>query len=105
MGRSPCRRACNVRAARGALLGRDAAPREGTLPADSAAEVRPAPRWRRLLADITPLQTSPAYRRVWFGQVLSGIGTQMTAVALAIQVYNLTQSAFAVGLIGMAQLG
>ena len=61
-------------------------------------------RWRHLVADLTPLHTSAPYRRIWIGQLVSSIGTQMTAVALPIQVYALTRSAFAVGLIGMAQL-
>src|SRR5947209_2457383 len=60
--------------------------------------------WRRLLVDITPLRGSPAYRRTWVGQLVSFLGTQMTMVALPVQVYQLTQSAFAVGLIGAVEL-
>lgn len=62
------------------------------------------PLWRRLLVDITPLRESPAYRRTWIGQLVSFLGTQMTMVALPVQVYQLTHSAFAVGLIGAVQL-
>jgi MFS family permease len=59
-------------------------------------------RRRRLLADITPLRESPEFRRLWISQACSAIGTQMTAVALAVQVYELTRSSFAVGALGLA---
>lgn len=59
-----------------------------------------APR-RRLLADTRPLKASPEYRRLWAGQSLSAIGSQMTAVALPFQVYDLTHSTLAVGALGL----
>lgn len=55
---------------------------------------------RVVVADLTPLRISPAYRRLWFGLGVNNIGTQMTAVALAVQVYRLTGSSLAVGLLG-----
>lgn len=58
----------------------------------------------RLLADITPLRVSTDYRRLWFALSISNIGQQMTAVAVGIQVYSITQSSFAVGLVGLFQL-
>jgi hypothetical protein len=64
----------------------------------------PPPFWRRLLVDITPLRESSAYRRAWTGQLVSFVGTQMTMVALPVQVYQLTGSAFAVGLLGAVEL-
>ncbi|MEV6164307.1 MFS transporter [Streptomyces sp. NPDC052052] len=54
----------------------------------------------RILADLTPLRTSPDYRRLWFGNMVSWIGQGMTALAVSLQVYDITQSAFSVGLIG-----
>ena len=57
---------------------------------------------RRLLADITPLRESAEYRRLWVGGTLAGIGSQITTVAVAVQVYDLTHSSFAVGAIGLA---
>ena len=60
--------------------------------------------WRRLLVDISPLRESPRYRRIWIGQALSFLGTQMTAVALPVQIYRMTGSAFAVGLVGLVTL-
>ncbi|MEV5203631.1 MFS transporter [Streptomyces sp. NPDC053720] len=59
----------------------------------------PAPR-TRILADLTPLRTSPDYRRLWFGNTVSWVGQGMTALAVSLQVYDITGSAFSVGLIG-----
>jgi MFS family permease len=59
---------------------------------------------RRLLADLTPLRTSPAFRRLWAGTTLSSIGAAMTAFAVMLQVYDLTGSSLAVGAIGVAQM-
>jgi Transmembrane secretion effector len=56
---------------------------------------------RRLLADATPLRRSPAFRRMWVGQLLSGTGSQMTVFAVALQVYRTTSSSAAVGGIGL----
>jgi MFS family permease len=58
-----------------------------------------------LLTDIRPLQASPAYRRLFLGNAVSQLGQQMTNVAVAIQVYALTQSSFYVGLVGLFGLG
>jgi MFS family permease len=56
---------------------------------------------RALLTDVTPLQESADYRRLWFGGTVSQLGQQMTAVAVAIQVYGVTRSSFSVGLVGL----
>lgn len=56
---------------------------------------------KRLLADTRPLQESPEYRRLWLGSALSGLGNQMTAVAVPVQVYSLTHSSLAVGSLGL----
>ncbi|SEE99654.1 Transmembrane secretion effector [Arthrobacter alpinus] len=58
----------------------------------------------RLLADITPLKESPAFRRLWFGNGLSSIGTQLTVVAVSLEVYELTGSTLSVGMLGLAAL-
>ena len=59
------------------------------------------PWYQRLLADTRPLQESPDYRRLWIGQSLSSLGSRMTAVAVPVQVYTLTHSSLAVGMIGL----
>ncbi len=56
---------------------------------------------RELALDLTPLRTSADYRRLWIGDAVSVIGTQMTAVAVPVQVYDITGSSFAVGLVGL----
>jgi MFS family permease len=56
---------------------------------------------RGLLTDVAPLRASADYRRLWFGLTVSQLGQQMTTVALAIQVYAITRSSFAVGVVGI----
>ncbi|WP_298254122.1 MFS transporter [uncultured Arthrobacter sp.] len=58
----------------------------------------------RLLADITPLRESPAFRRLYLGTALSAIGTQLTIVAVSLQIYALTQSTLSVGLLSLFAL-
>jgi MFS family permease len=58
----------------------------------------------RLLTDVRPLRASADYRRLWIGTTVSQLGQQMTAVTIAIQVYALTHSTFAVGLVGLFSL-
>jgi MFS family permease len=55
----------------------------------------------KLLLDPAPLRESADFRRLWIGQALSGIGGQMTVFAVALQVYLLTGSTVAVGVIGL----
>ena len=51
-----------------------------------------------------PLRSSPAFRRLWFGTGISAIGSQITTVAIPIQVYHETGSTVLVGLLGIAAL-
>src|SRR5436309_12697033 len=62
-------------------------------------------RTTRVLADLTPLRESRDYRFLFSGQVASYIGRQFTVVAVPIQVYGITHSSLAVGLVGLASLG
>lgn len=59
---------------------------------------------RRIFADLTPLRTSPDYRRLWIGGTVSWLGQAMTALAISLQVYELTRSSFSVGLVGLFTL-
>ena len=63
-------------------------------------------RWRvaRFVVDITPLRKYRHFRRLWAGQMVSGLGSQLTLVAVSFQAYGLTHSTLVVGLIGLAQL-
>lgn len=59
---------------------------------------------RTLLADTAPLKESLDFRRLWFGQLLSILGNQLTLTAVSLQVYDLTHSSFHVGLLGLVAL-
>jgi len=50
----------------------------------------------RVVVDISPLRDFPAYRRLWLGQSVNIIGSQVTRVALPYQVYVLTHSTLAI---------
>jgi MFS family permease len=52
--------------------------------------------------DLTPLRTRP-YRRLWFGQTASGLGSQLTVVAVLYQVWDATGNPVWTGAVGMAQ--
>lgn len=57
-----------------------------------------------LLLDLTPLRASPAYRRLYAGFTLSNVGSQLAVVAVGLQVYDLTRSTAAVGVVGLCAL-
>ena len=52
------------------------------------------------LIDLSPLRESAAFRKLWAGNAISGIGGQMTIVAVGLHIYQLTQSTLAVSLVG-----
>jgi hypothetical protein len=55
---------------------------------------------RRRFVDTTPLRVSPAFARLWVGGAISGVGAQLTVVAVGLQVYDITRSTLAVSLVG-----
>ncbi|MFD9893000.1 MFS transporter [Amycolatopsis sp. NPDC059027] len=57
----------------------------------------------RIVVDIRPLKI-PAFRRLWSSTVVTAIGTQLTAVAVPKQVFDLTGSSGYVGLTGAVAL-
>jgi MFS family permease len=57
-----------------------------------------------LFADVSPLRHSRDFRRLWSGQTISAMGSQLTLVALAYQTFHLTHSTFMVGLLGFVGL-
>ncbi len=63
-------------------------------------------RWQvaRFVVDISPLRKYRHFRRLWAGQMVSGLGSQLTLVAVSFQAYSLTHSTLVVGLIGLVQL-
>lgn len=56
------------------------------------------------MADITPLRESPAFRRLWLGSAVSALGSQLTLVAVSLEVYRLTQDSLYVGLLSLFAL-
>lgn len=69
-----------------------------------ARSVRAAALLRRVAADVTPLRDNRAFRWLYVGQAVSVAGTQVTQVAVPLQVYAITRSSLAVGLVGLAAL-
>lgn len=57
-----------------------------------------------LLVDLSPLRRSPQFRLLTVGRLVSLAGSQFTVVAAPVQVFSLTGSTLAVGLLGLAQL-
>jgi hypothetical protein len=58
----------------------------------------------RLFLDTAPFRLDRDYRWLWSGQVISGMGNQITRVALPFQVYVLTGSTLAIGALTLFQL-
>src|SRR5215471_1171491 len=62
---------------------------------------------RRILGamamDLTPLRVSRDYRLLYTGQFVSAFGSAISYVVLPWQVYQLTKSTFAVGMLGVAE--
>src|SRR5437867_851915 len=71
----------------------DPPPRPGTLT-----------RARAHLMDLTPLRVSRDFRRLFLGRSISDFGDEIVAVVVPFQVYQLTHSTLAVGLLGLCQL-
>lgn len=57
-----------------------------------------------LLLDVTPLRRSAAFRRLLFGLGVSNLGTQLTVVAVGLQVFAITGSTLSVGVLGICAL-
>jgi MFS family permease len=59
--------------------------------------------WRALVIDLTPLRVSRDFRLLFAGQSVTLFGSMMTFVALPMQMFQLTQSSFAVGMLSVAE--
>ena len=78
----------------------DPATTETAVPAGTA---RKRGWFRSFAMDVRPLRTAP-YRRLWLSTAVTAVGSQLTAVAVPKQVYDLTGSSAYVGLSGAAAL-
>jgi len=63
----------------------------------TATSAPPQSRFRRVAVDTRPLRHAP-YRRLWTSSVVTAMGSQMTAVAVPFQIYQLTHSSGWVGI-------
>ncbi|GAA5027547.1 MFS transporter [Actinopolymorpha pittospori] len=80
-------------------------------PREAGAAVPPATptgrraRWniRRFVVDTRPLSILP-YRRLWTSTIITSVGSQLTAVAVPKQIYDITGSSAYVGLSGAVAL-
>ncbi|WP_157516361.1 MFS transporter, partial [Oerskovia enterophila] len=54
------------------------------------------------VVDLRPLRTSAAYRDLWAGSAVGGLGFQVATVAVLLQVWELTHSPVWTGAIGLA---
>lgn len=66
------------------------------------------PSWRgyvaRIAVDVSPLRDYPLYRRLWIGQAVMFLGSEMALVALPFQLFALTHSTLALGLFSLTSL-
>ncbi|WP_217131835.1 MFS transporter [Leucobacter chinensis] len=63
------------------------------------------PKKSRLFVDLAPFTASPAFTRLYIGNSVSLIGSQMTIVAVGMHVYDLTGSTLAVSMVALWALG
>ncbi|MFN2589336.1 MAG: MFS transporter [Actinomycetota bacterium] len=82
-------------------------PDELPLPPPTPPEITPPSliaRAGRLVIDLGPLRASRQFRLLWSGEFSANIGAHITDVAVAYQVFQITRSPLAVGLLGLCQL-
>ncbi|MFG2942250.1 MFS transporter [Streptomyces sp. NPDC048282] len=75
----------------------------GTADPDDTAAAPPRRGWRRWAMDTRPLAV-PAYRRLWSSTIVTSVGSQLTAVAVPKQIYDITGSSAWVGAASLAGL-
>jgi MFS family permease len=71
--------------------------------AEPETALPPRQGWRRWAMDTRPLRI-PAYRRLWSSTTVTAVGSQLTAVAVPKQIYDITGSSAWVGAASMAGL-
>ena len=59
---------------------------------------------RRIMIDLDPVRESRDFRLLFSGQLVGMLGSQITVVAVAFQVYQLTHSSLQVGAVSLVQL-
>jgi MFS family permease len=79
------------------------APAPPETPPDREADGLPTG-WRAIAPDLRPLRRHRDYRLLTVGQSVSFFGSMVTYVAVPYQVYEITGSSLAVGLVGVVQM-
>jgi MFS family permease len=59
---------------------------------------------RSLLVDLEPVKRDREFRLLWLGQMVNGLGRQVTVVALPFELWQLTHSSLSIGLLALVQL-
>ncbi|WP_022881775.1 MFS transporter [Gryllotalpicola ginsengisoli] len=59
---------------------------------------------RSVFVDTAPLRESPLFARLWIGNAIAGIGSQITIVAVGLQIYDITRSTLAVSFVALFAL-
>ncbi|MFF7475286.1 MFS transporter [Streptomyces sp. NPDC008092] len=70
---------------------------------DDTTAAPPRSGWRRWAMDTRPLRI-PAYRRLWTSTIVTSVGSQLTAVAVPKQIFDITGSSAWVGAASLAGL-
>jgi MFS family permease len=71
---------------------------------EPAQPARRRDRLRRLIVDVEPLRRDRDFRYLWMGQVVSGLGRQVTSIVLPYQLYVLTGTPLAIGALALVQV-
>jgi MFS family permease len=74
------------------------------MPNPSDANRRRLRSLRGLLVDLEPVRLDRDFRMIWLGQIVNGIGRQVTVVALPFELWNLTHNSLSIGLLALVQL-
>jgi MFS family permease len=73
-------------------------------PMPRRSDDEPRGRFRRHLIDVTPLRVSRDFRLLFAGMAISDIGNEITFVTIPFQVFAITGSTLALGLLGLCDL-
>src|SRR5450759_3712609 len=71
---------------------------------ESSLPARRRDRLRGLIVDVEPLRRDRGFRLLWIGQVVSGLGRQVTTIVLPYQLYVLTGTPLAIGALALVQV-
>ena len=71
---------------------------------ESSLPARRRDRLRGLIVDVEPLRRDRDFRILWIGQVVSGLGRQVTTIVLPYQLYVLTGTPLAIGALALVQV-